>query len=167
MKLLIVQATRCPTNARLVCGDWTVRRGVAVTRQPVRSDKVRRLYRNSSGMAPCFACDLTQQDVIARRCCEHMGRPDLAAGQICERKRHDDHVAGYKSRHASSSSAESQSCDQAVAAKGSRLACAASSTATFEISSLRKPASRDATSLCFWSTGRTLAACSISANVLI
>ena len=121
-------------------------------------------------MTCVFARNLAKQNVVTRGCGENHRRPDLAAGQIGEWKRDDDHVAGYKSRHASSSSAESQSCDHDVAANGSRLAWTASSEVSpevLEVPRLGNPACRAAMSRCFWSTGKTLAACSISANVLM
>jgi hypothetical protein len=52
MQLPIVQTTRRPTDAGLICGYETVRQRIAVTRQPIRSDKVSRFYCNSFGVTP-------------------------------------------------------------------------------------------------------------------
>ncbi len=68
---------------------------------------------------------LADQHVTPCECGEHDGGPTLARLKISERKRHDNHVAAYKSRHASSSSGVSQSAAQADSASGSR-ACTSS-----------------------------------------
>ena len=146
-----------------------MRQGKTVAGQFFRTGEVSHLDCNGFRMTRVLARNLAEQNVVTRGCGENHRRPDFAAGQIGEWKGDNDHVAGYKSRHASSSSAESQSCDQDVAAKGSRLAWTASSEVppeVLEVPRLGNPACRAAMSLCFWSTGKTLAACSISANVL-
>jgi len=68
---------------------------------------------------------LADQQVSPCKRREDDGGPTLARLKISERKRHDDHVAAYKFRHASSSSGVSQSTAQADSASGSR-ACTSS-----------------------------------------
>src|ERR1039457_5894347 len=65
--------------------------------------------------------DLTKDEVAPGQGCQDESGPNLGAGEVRERKRHDNHIAAYKSRHASSSSGVFQSAAQVVCARGRRF----------------------------------------------
>ncbi len=106
-----------PTDATLIGSHHPMGQREAGAPQAAARLEIGQQNWHGFGMTGSLTGYLAKDQVTPRHGGEYESRPNVGAGEVGERERHDNHVAAYKSRHASSSSGVFQSAAQALCAR--------------------------------------------------